>query len=443
MPVFLLCRGCICAIVYAWQRVARYESKLSRWIHGDAATFSVETAMVAATALIACLFFVSYDAAAQSMRGPRNKKEFYDTLGTAVKTSSNLISLFFCVLFQLLSTQFQFRFKYALTFPVIMACLLGMRVYYFEDGNCIKDTDTEVGLNSNIYFSTISQVAVMGLCVLTCAMSWSMEKDSRQRFNAGESVERTRQRIHNIVSTLMPPMVVEDMKSVVRNQSPTPHTYETATIAQSDLVGFTKLASTRTPHEVVKFIGEIFGKFDELTDKYQVYKVETVGDAYIAGQAERPLTYKNIPVSVVLFGLDMVRTVEYWALEKGWDRSKKDGPRVSCRVGIHHGWCTGGVVGTENQRYHLFGELMSVLEVLESTAPEASVQVSSACKDVVNMQMLREGMRSDVLNFKRRDIEHLTTSKGDIIELEQAGCKPGESTFLVESDSKFRGWIGA
>eukprot|EP00438_Fugacium_kawagutii_P005497 Skav227041 [mRNA] locus=scaffold72:374131:380220:+ [translate_table: standard] len=56
-------------------------------------------------------------------------------------------------------------------------------------------------------------------------------------------------------------------------------------------------------------------------------------------------------------------------------RKSKDGWSVSCRVGIAHGECIGGIVGTEMQRYHLFGELMSELEVLESTAPEGCVQV--------------------------------------------------------------------
>jgi Adenylate cyclase, family 3 (some proteins contain HAMP domain) len=68
------------------------------------------------------------------------------------------------------------------------------------------------------------------------------------------------------------------------------HRYAVATIAQSDLVGFTQFSSSRQPQEVVEFISEIFNKFDVLTDKYDIYKVETVGDAYIGGQADPPLT---------------------------------------------------------------------------------------------------------------------------------------------------------
>merc|ERR1712228_93054 len=103
-----------------------------------------------------------------------------------------------------------------------------------------------------------------------------------------------------------------------------------------------------------------------------IYKVETVGDAYIAGQAEPPLTDNRSPLSVVLFGLEMVKATHAW--------SKDMGEAVSCRVGVHTGKCIGGIVGEEMQRYHLFGNLLTGLEVLESTAPEGKVQVSSSCK---------------------------------------------------------------
>lgn len=49
----------------------------------------------------------------------------------------------------------------------------------------------------------------------------------------------------------------------------------------------------------------------------QVYKVETVGDAYIAGQAEPPLTSENDPPSVIRFGLGMVHAASDWSETHG------------------------------------------------------------------------------------------------------------------------------
>jgi len=237
------------------------------------------------------------------------------------------------------------------------------------------------------------------------------ESTSRSRFKAKHVMELSQNRIETILNTLLPPMVVEDLRNLPMNADNPTHVYKYATIAQSDLCGFTKLASTRQPQEVVKFIGELFGLFDELTDKYEIYKVETVGDAYIAGQAETPLTSKNKPINVLLFGLDMVKATHEW--------SRSMGENVSCRVGVHSGECIGGIVGTEMQRYHLFGGLMRGLEVLESTAPEGRVQVSQACKKFCENQMREENISTEAIKFEARTEPCLKTSKGEEISYDE------------------------
>jgi len=106
------------------------------------------------------------------------------------------------------------------------------------------------------------------------------------------------------------------------------------------------------------------------------------------------------------------------------------GLNVKCRVGVHHGECVGGIVGADMQRYHLFGELMTVIEVLESTAPEAHVQISQACKEEVEREMREEGTpRKDTLKFELRTEQHLTTSKGEVHEYSECGG----TTYIVST----------
>jgi len=270
---------------------------------------------------------------------------------------------------------------------------------------------------SNMFFSHQGKALFILNSIMNAYLALEAENTSRARFKAKHAMDFTKDRIEVILNTLMPPNVVLEIQTIQERDgpkaAPPSHVYKTAIIAQSDLCGFTKLAATRTPTEVVKFIGELFGSFDDLTDKYDIYKVETIGDAYIAGQAEHTLTDTHKPLQVVLFGLDMVRKTNEW--------SRGMGETVSCRVGIAHGECIGGIVGTEMQRYHLFGGLMTELEILESTAPEAKVQVSQAMKLACEAQMKIDKIPPEAMMFEARTEPQLKTSKGEKHDYSEVG----------------------
>merc|ERR1719382_146478 len=197
----------------------------------------------------------------------------------------------------------------------------------------------------------------LGLCLVRGFVTESIK---RRQWEAKSSLQEVSGRIDDILSTLMPSEVARDLR-LHPSRAALQHPYSDATVVLSDLCGFTELASTRFPEEVVEIISQIFGLFDELTHEFKLYKVETIGDAYLAAQAGPPLTETNSPVGCVFFALALVEAVHRWS--EGRRES------MSCRVGVHRGPCLGGIVGRDMQRYHLFGGLMTALEVLEATAP--------------------------------------------------------------------------
>ena len=53
-----------------------------------------------------------------------------------------------------------------------------------------------------------------------------------------------------------------------------------------DIVGFTSWSSQRDPEQVFTLLQAIFKSFDKAARKRGVFKVETIGDSYVAGKPQ-------------------------------------------------------------------------------------------------------------------------------------------------------------
>ncbi|KAK8782279.1 hypothetical protein V5799_016380 [Amblyomma americanum] len=84
--------------------------------------------------------------------------------------------------------------------------------------------------------------------------------------------------------------------------------FEKVTILFSDVVSFTEICSRITPMEVVSMLNSMYSLFDELTEKHGVYKVETIGDAYMVVSGA-PEPEPNHSEKVCEMSLAMVKVI--------------------------------------------------------------------------------------------------------------------------------------
>lgn len=405
LPMFLIFRACIILLLVG----VRWAASSTDWVKENAKGFQC-TYVIAACFSILLLYF-SYDVM---------------IVGTIVRSEQKLLapldqlfSLIFVLIFFLVVRD-RMLFGYSLVY-IPLAFMIVIFV------NIPKE--------SGVYFPKIGQVLFIIIAISNSVLAHAEEQGSRAHFKAQHAVERTRKTVSDMLKSMMPPAVLAELQTCPAGTLPS-HKYEACTLAQSDLCGFTALSSTRTPKEVVTFISELFGLFDGLTNEHGIYKVETVGDAYIAGQAERPLTAQNSPLAVIRFGIGMCEQVHEW--------SKRHGVDVLCRVGIHHGACVGGIVGAEMQRYHIFGAIMQGLEVLESTAPQGGVQISKACLQAITNECAENNIEvttdKNMVSFESSRIEfqavrrtkpQLVTSKGEVHSYKEIGGADEEDKSYV------------
>uniref|UniRef100_A0A3P9PUZ1 Guanylate cyclase n=1 Tax=Poecilia reticulata TaxID=8081 RepID=A0A3P9PUZ1_POERE len=166
---------------------------------------------------------------------------------------------------------------------------------------------------------------------------------------------------------LLPGPVVKSLKEsgVVE-----PELYDEVTIYFSDIVGFTTLCQYSTPMEVVDMLNDIYKGFDSILDHHDVYKVETIGDAYMVASGLPRRNGNRHAVDICRMALDILSFMGTFQLRH------LPGIPVWIRIGVHSGPCAAGVVGMKMPRYCLFGDTVNTASRMESSGQPLRIHVS-------------------------------------------------------------------
>ncbi|XP_018495299.2 atrial natriuretic peptide receptor 1-like [Galendromus occidentalis] len=191
-----------------------------------------------------------------------------------------------------------------------------------------------------------------------------------------QSLIEEKKRTDELLYQLLPKYVADEL---MKGSHVQPESFSEVTIFFSDIVGFTNLSSESSPLQVVQLLNDLYTMFDAIIEQHDVYKVETIGDAYlVASGVPQPNGNEHVReiARMALMLRDNLTTFKIRHLPQR---------KLQLRIGIHSGPCVAGVVGLKMPKYCLFGDAVNTASRMETTGEPMKIHISKRSKDILDI----------------------------------------------------------
>lgn len=226
----------------------------------------------------------------------------------------------------------------------------------------------------------LASLATCGIVVVIARLRKTSEELELRVLERTAELRRTNQALaqeqeksERLLLNILPPLIAEALKE---GESNIADSFPEVTILFADIVNFTQLAERLPPALVVTMLNEIFSAFDSLTERYDLEKIKTIGDAYmVAGGI--PLARPDHAIACAEMALAMRE--EITRIGHQFDEL------LDLRIGLNTGPVVAGVIGTKKFIYDLWGDTVNTASRMESHGAPGKIQVTE-----MTYQLLRD-----------------------------------------------------
>lgn len=234
----------------------------------------------------------------------------------------------------------------------------------------------------NMMVFSVVAIALMVIAVIMYRSSQRQKKANVMLSQKNDEISRQRdvitiekQKSEGLLLNILPKQVAEEYKAKGKVDT---RNYERVSIMFTDFKGFTKISEKMSPEQVVEELNLCFSTFDEITDKYQIQKIKTIGDAYMcAGGIPEPNTTN--PVDVVLAGLE----IQYFMKERRAAKLEEGEDYWQCRLGVNTGDALSAVIGKSKFTYDIWSDTVNTANRMENSGEVGKVNVGQNTYELI------------------------------------------------------------
>ncbi|MES2799992.1 MAG: adenylate/guanylate cyclase domain-containing protein [Bacteroidota bacterium] len=192
----------------------------------------------------------------------------------------------------------------------------------------------------------------------------------RAKIDVFKSMYYKDNRIHQLLSNIFPEKVLEELS---QHQKFSPKRVENGVIMFTDFVDFSLKSKSLKPLKILHILENYFTKFDEIMSRYQLEKIKTIGDSYmaLAGVTEN---YPEPEIRACLAALEIKQflTTEM-EIAKALGKSFWE-----IRIGLHAGPLVAGIIGTKKFSFDVWGDSVNIAKRAEESSKAGEVTITES-----------------------------------------------------------------
>ncbi len=192
-------------------------------------------------------------------------------------------------------------------------------------------------------------------------------------FKERRKSEAERKKSDGLLLNILPEAVAQELKA--KGVTSAKH-YDNVTVLFTDFVNFTQASESMNPQALIDELHTCFKKFDEISEQYNIEKIKTIGDAYLA-VAGLPTADPEHAQHVVSAAKEITEFMTDRLAKLGRERT------FEVRVGIHSGSVVAGVVGVKKFAYDIWGDTVNTAARMEQNGEAGKINISQTTYELV------------------------------------------------------------
>ncbi len=185
-------------------------------------------------------------------------------------------------------------------------------------------------------------------------------------------LSREKKRSEDLLLNILPSEVADELmdKGTAKAKY-----FDHVTVMFTDFVNFTHASEQMGPQELIDELHTCFKGFDEIISRYNIEKIKTIGDAYLAVSG-LPVADPLHAEHIVYAALDIIAFMQ--------QRQQLIGDKTfHVRIGIHSGSVVAGIVGVIKFAYDIWGDAVNIAARMEQNGEEGKVNISDPTYNLI------------------------------------------------------------